>query len=162
MPPTSRSALGSLKGPLMKVAQLLATIPDALPEEYAEELAQAPVQRAADGLVLRQAPHGERARAGLAEAGSRASSTRPRAPPRSARCIARLGARRQSLACKLQYPDMDSAVEADLQQLKLIMALYERYDRAIATDEIHAEIAARLHEELDYAREAAHMRASTA
>ena len=32
-------ALGGLKGPLMKVAQLLATIPDALPPEYAAELA---------------------------------------------------------------------------------------------------------------------------
>ena len=35
-----RAALGGLKGPLMKAAQLLATIPDALPEEYARELAQ--------------------------------------------------------------------------------------------------------------------------
>src|SRR5207245_11142864 len=35
-----RSALGGLKGPLMKAAQLLATIPDALPPEYARELAQ--------------------------------------------------------------------------------------------------------------------------
>ena len=62
------------------------------------------------------------------------------------------------LACKLQYPDMASAVEADLRQLKLAMSLYERYDRAVTTGEIHAEIADRLREELDYAREAAHMR----
>ena len=32
------SALGGLKGPIMKVAQLLATIPDAVPPEYASEL----------------------------------------------------------------------------------------------------------------------------
>src|SRR6201987_1191752 len=32
------AALGGLKGPIMKVAQLLATIPDALPAEYATEL----------------------------------------------------------------------------------------------------------------------------
>src|SRR5262249_51838105 len=32
------SALGGLKGPIMKVAQLLATIPEALPAEYAAEL----------------------------------------------------------------------------------------------------------------------------
>src|SRR5258708_23008037 len=32
------AALGNLKGPIMKVAQLLATIPDALPAEYAAEL----------------------------------------------------------------------------------------------------------------------------
>ena len=53
---------------------------------------------------------------------------------------------------------MASAVEADLRQLKLAMGLYERYDRAVTTDEIHAEIADRLREELDYEREAAHMR----
>ena len=63
-----------------------------------------------------------------------------------------------ALACKLQYPDMASAVEADLRQLKLAMGLYERYDRAVTTAEIHAEIADRLREELDYEREAAHMR----
>jgi predicted unusual protein kinase regulating ubiquinone biosynthesis (AarF/ABC1/UbiB family) len=33
-------ALGGLKGPIMKVAQLLATIPEALPAEYATELSQ--------------------------------------------------------------------------------------------------------------------------
>src|ERR1700743_3486158 len=32
------SALGRLKGPLMKVAQLMATVPDLLPPEYAAEL----------------------------------------------------------------------------------------------------------------------------
>ncbi|GMA79455.1 hypothetical protein GCM10025880_58720 [Methylorubrum aminovorans] len=31
-------ALGGLKGPIMKVAQLLATVPDLLPPEYAAEL----------------------------------------------------------------------------------------------------------------------------
>src|SRR3954470_451343 len=35
-----RTILGGLKGPLMKVAQFLSTVPDALPIEYAEELAQ--------------------------------------------------------------------------------------------------------------------------
>ena len=34
------AALGGLKGPLMKVAQLLSTIPEALPPEYARELSQ--------------------------------------------------------------------------------------------------------------------------
>ncbi len=29
-----KAALGGIKGPLMEVAQLLATIPEALPEEY--------------------------------------------------------------------------------------------------------------------------------
>jgi predicted unusual protein kinase regulating ubiquinone biosynthesis (AarF/ABC1/UbiB family) len=63
----------------------------------------------------------------------------------------------RNIACKLQYPDMASAVEADLRQLRLIFSIYERTDRTIATNQIHAEIAARLREELDYQREAKHM-----
>ena len=31
-------ALGGLKGPLMKVAQIMSTVPDILPEEYIKEL----------------------------------------------------------------------------------------------------------------------------
>src|ERR1700746_196061 len=34
------AALGGLKGPIMKVAQLMSTIPDVLPPEYATELAK--------------------------------------------------------------------------------------------------------------------------
>ena len=40
MPAELKSALGNLKGPVMKVAQILATIPDALPDEYVKELQQ--------------------------------------------------------------------------------------------------------------------------
>ena len=64
---------------------------------------------------------------------------------------------KKNLACKLQYPDMQSAVEADLKQLRLIFSIYQRYDRAINTDEIYSEVSARLREELDYVREAKHM-----
>ena len=45
-------ALGNLKGPLMKVAQLLATIPDALPAAYAAELAQLQSQAPAMGWAF--------------------------------------------------------------------------------------------------------------
>ena len=34
------AALGGLKGPIMKVAQLMATVPDALPPEYVAELSK--------------------------------------------------------------------------------------------------------------------------
>jgi predicted unusual protein kinase regulating ubiquinone biosynthesis (AarF/ABC1/UbiB family) len=53
---------------------------------------------------------------------------------------------------------MQAAVEADLRQLKLAMSIYERYDRAVSTSDIHDEIADRLREELDYRREAAHLK----
>src|SRR5690606_37669280 len=64
----------------------------------------------------------------------------------------------EALAVKLQYPDMQSAVDADLQQLGLIFSIHRRMDRAVDTREIYAEIGERLREELDYLREAAHMR----
>ena len=51
------AALGGLKGPIMKVAQLLATIPEALPAEYAAELGQ--LQSHAPPFS-RAFPHGDR------------------------------------------------------------------------------------------------------
>ena len=60
------------------------------------------------------------------------------------------------LAAKLQYPDMQSAVEADLTQLKMVFALHARMNPAVETGEILKEISARLREELDYALEARH------
>ena len=58
------------------------------------------------------------------------------------------------LACKIQYPDMPSVVEADLRQLKLAFSIYRRYDPTIDPREIHKELTDRLREELDYYREA--------
>ena len=63
----------------------------------------------------------------------------------------------EALACKLQYPDMQSAVEADLQQLDWLFAIHRRMDPAIDTTEIAKEIGARVREELDYRREAKHV-----
>ncbi|MBO0736156.1 MAG: AarF/ABC1/UbiB kinase family protein [Alphaproteobacteria bacterium] len=152
-----KAVLGGIKGPLMKVAQLLATIPDALPKEYVQELVQLQANAPAMGW-----PFVRRRMAG--ELGPRWQS-RFRDFEKTAAHAASLGQVHRAtaldgtpLACKLQYPDMAAAVEADLRQLKLAMAIYERYDRAVTMAEIHAEISERLREELDYAREAAHMR----
>lgn len=148
-----KAALGGLKGPLMKVAQIMATIPDALPKEYVEELRQLQANAPSMGwpfvkrrMAAELGPDWQnRFREFAHEAAAAASLGQVH------RAVAKDG---RALACKLQYPDMQSAVEADLAQLKLIFRLYERYDRAIATAQIHAEIADRLREELDYDREA--------
>ncbi|HEX9489699.1 MAG TPA: AarF/ABC1/UbiB kinase family protein [Stellaceae bacterium] len=152
-----KAALGGIKGPLMKVAQLLATIPEALPKEYAGELASLQANAPPMGWpFVRRRMASELGPDWQARFGS---FEREAARAASLGQVHRAGARDgEQLACKLQYPDMASAVEADLSQLKLVMSLYERYDRAITTDEIHTEIAERLREELDYKREAAHMR----
>jgi len=64
----------------------------------------------------------------------------------------------EEVACKLQYPDMASTMDADLRQLRLAMSIYKRMDESINTDDIYTELAERLREELDYTREAAQMR----
>src|SRR6266700_2520599 len=152
-----KAALGGIKGPLMKVAQLLATIPDALPEEYVRELIQLQANAPAMGWpFVRRRMMGE---LGPEWPGRFKSFEHIAARAASLGQVHRAVALDGTLlAAKLQYPEMQSAVEADLRQLKLAMGLYERYDRTVSTAEIHAEIADRLREELDYRREAAHMR----
>jgi predicted unusual protein kinase regulating ubiquinone biosynthesis (AarF/ABC1/UbiB family) len=152
-----RDALGGLKGPLMKVAQILATIPEALPREYAEELASLQTDAPSMGWLFVK-------RRMAAELGADWQA-KFSAFEKSAAAAASLGQVHRATghdgmayACKLQYPDMTSAVDADLKQLKLILSLYERYDNAISTGEIHEELAERLAEELDYNREANNMR----
>lgn len=152
-----RAALGGLKGPLMKVAQIMSTIPDALPKEYVQELTQLQANAPAMGPAFVK-------RRMVSELGPDWQAKFSRFDLQAA-AAASLGqvhraATKQhgDLAAKLQYPDMASAVEADLKQLKLIFSIYGRIDPAIDTRHIHAEIADRLREELDYQREASHMR----
>jgi predicted unusual protein kinase regulating ubiquinone biosynthesis (AarF/ABC1/UbiB family) len=149
------AALGGLKGPIMKVAQLISTIPDALPPEYAAELAKLQSQAPPMGwgfvkrrMTAELGVDWQRKLASFehhpAAAASLGQVHRARAPSG------------EELACKLQYPDMQSAVEADLQQLQWIFAIHRRMDPAIDTTEIAMEIGARIREELDYRRELKH------
>ncbi|WP_407519044.1 ABC1 kinase family protein [Methylobacterium oryzisoli] len=148
-------ALGGLKGPIMKVAQLLATVPDLLPPEYAQELqklqSEAPPMGAAFVKRRMAAELGPdwQGRFGQFDLKPSAAASLGQVH----RATTRDG---QPLACKLQYPDMQSAVEADLKQLELAFALHRRMRVAIDTREIAKEIGDRVREELDYLREAKH------
>lgn len=154
---TLRKALGGLKGPLMKVAQILASIPDALPKEYAEELRQLQANAPPmDWLFVRRRMTGQLG-AGWQERFAEFGQDAAHAASLGQVHKAALHDGR-TVACKLQYPDMASVVEADLGQLKLIFSLYSRFDKAIQTENIYEEVAARLREELDYEREAKQMR----
>ena len=149
--------LGGLKGPLMKVAQFLSTIPDALPPEYAAELANlqsnAPAMGSAFVKRRMQSELGPNWRARFARFGETAAAAASLGQVHRATLLDGT-----EVACKLQYPDMASTVEADLRQLRLAMALYHRMDNAIHQDDIYEELCVRLREELDYRREAAQMR----
>jgi predicted unusual protein kinase regulating ubiquinone biosynthesis (AarF/ABC1/UbiB family) len=150
------AALGGLKGPIMKVAQLLATIPDALPPEYANELiklqSQAPPMGWAFVKRRMQAELGADWQKKFSEFEHHPAAAASLGQVHKARALDG-----SAVACKLQYPDMQSAVEADLGQLQLLFSIRKRFDPAIDTTEIAVEIAARLREELDYIREAKHV-----
>ncbi len=149
-------ALGGLKGPIMKVAQLVATIPDVVPPEYAAELqklqSQAPPMGAAFVKRRMMAELGANWRERFGEFDLKPSAAASLGQVHRATTLDGVG-----LACKLQYPDMESAVEADISQLDILFALHRRMDPVIDTSEIAKEIGARVREELDYVREGKHI-----
>ena len=149
--------LGQLRGPVMKVAQFVATVPGVLPAEVARPLlslqTNAPPMGA--GFVRRRmvAELGqtwERKFRSFAKEAAYAASL-----GQVHRAVGKDGS---SLACKLQYPNMRAAVDADIRQFKAALMLQRNFDGTIDTREFAREIEARLSEELDYEREAAHMR----
>ena len=151
-----KAALGGLKGPLMKVAQILSTVPDALPKEYVDELSHLQSNAPAMGWPFVKRRMTTELGAGWQKKFAEFE--------REAASAASLGQVHRGVlydgrkvAVKLQYPDMSSAVEADLRQLDWVFKLYRRYDTAIDPSLIHTELSARLREELDYGREARHM-----
>lgn len=152
-----KGTLGHLKGPLMKIAQILATVPDMLPPEYAKAFLELQSNAPPMGWPFVK-------RRMQAELGPDWQSQFREFEPHAA-AAASLGQVHKAvdhegylLAVKLQYPEMDSAVEADLNQLKLILKSFEFYSGALDTQDLRLEITDRLREELDYLLEAKHMK----
>lgn len=148
-----KETLGSMKGPLMKIAQFLATIPDAIPFEYAVELRD--LQSHAPPMGMPFVKRRMASELGLQWQNLFQSFDF------EARAAASLGQVHQAItqsgeivACKLQYPQMQSLIETDLQNLKTLLAVYHLWTKALDTSEVHEEIKVRLLEELDYHHEA--------
>ena len=150
------AVLGNLRGPVMKVAQFMATFPGLLPPDVAAPLlslqSNAPPMGPAFVRRRMQAELGvnwdKKFRSFDRTAAAAASLGQVH------RAVAKDG---RALACKLQYPNMDAAVQSDVRQLKAALRVQRGIDPTIDTREIGEEIAARLAEELDYRREAAHI-----
>ena len=140
--------LGELKGPVMKIAQLISTVPDLLPQEYMQALAQLQSNAPPMGwnFVRRRMKnelgfnwqknfnHFEKEPFAAASLGQ----------------VHRAVYNGENVVCKLQYPDMNSIVDADVNQLKLIFSIYKKIDSSIDTSEIQKEISVRIKEELEY------------
>ena len=148
-----KETLGHLKGPLMKVAQMFATVPDLLPPQFAAELTQLQTNAPAMGpAFVRRRMAAELGPDWLARFA--AFDLVPAAAASLGQVHRATHLDGRALAVKLQYPDMQSAVESDLGQLRALLSLGRQMFGAVDTREVITEISERLREELDYAREA--------
>ena len=144
--------LGGLKGPVMKIGQLLSTIPDLLPPEYVNALSQ--LQSNAPPMGWNFVKRRMKSELGLNwEKKFKKFENEPFAAASLGQVHKALNMEGQNIACKLQYPDMESIVEADINQLKLVFKIYRQIDSSIDTSNILKELSYRVREELDYERE---------
>ena len=147
-----KNTLGRLRGPLMKVAQFLATIPEAIPPEYAQEFLelQSNAPPMGEGFVKRRmsfelGPDWQTKFDSFEIKASAAASL-----GQVHKAILPNG---KAVACKLQYPQMEKILEADLSNLRAFLGVYHAFNKALDTSEVQKEISERLHEELDYIQE---------
>ena len=147
-----KEALGSLRGPMVKFAQLLASIPELLPPEYARELSE--LQSNAPPMGR---PFVKRRMANELGQGWRKRFGEFDLEPAAAASLGQVHRAKlpdgRDAACKLQYPSMHETVESDLKQAGWMMAMFERYEGSIRTGRIVDELKARILEELDYTLE---------
>lgn len=156
IPGVLTDALGKLKGPAMKVGQVLAMVPGMLPDDMAESLMQLQSNAPSMGwsFVRRrmafelgadwQSKFGDFEK----EASAAASLGQVHKATLSTGEI---------VACKLQYPNMLSNIEGDLDQLWVMLNLYDRAVPIFDTSNIQDELKERLKEELDYRLELQNM-----
>ena len=151
-----RVILGGLKGPIMKIAQLLSTVPDLLPEEYSKELTK--LQSNAPPMGWNFVRRRMKNELGFNWLDSFDSFEKEPFAAASLGQVHRAEHKGNEIVCKLQYPDMSSIVDADINQLKLIFSVYKKIDKSIDTTEIQKEISTRIKEELNYFQEQKHIK----
>lgn len=152
IPSIITDALGKLKGPAMKIGQILAMVPGMLPDEMAESLMQLHSNAPSMGwpFVRRRMAF---------ELGADWQSNFLHFDP-TATAAASLGQVHKAqlitgelVACKLQYPNMLNIIQGDLDQLRLLLKMYTYAVPILDTANIQDEIKDRLLEELDYTLE---------
>lgn len=147
-----RYSFGNMKGPFMKMVQFLATIPDALPQEFAAEFIhlQSNAPPMGESFVRRRmaGEFGPDWRNLFNDFQLKAINAASLGQVHKA-----IGINGEALAIKLQYPDMKATISADLKQLDMVLGIYRSFNKSIDTQEIVKEISERLYEELDYEQE---------
>ncbi len=148
--------LSELKGPAMKLAQVMSQWDDLLPPELADELAR--LQRQATPMPWESIRGTLEAQYGELEAVFDDVETAPFASASMGqvhRAVTRDG---QTVVLKVQYPGLAEVLESDLAQLRRLMRLgrWFRVPQA-RLDALFEELAASLRDELDYRAEAEHL-----
>jgi predicted unusual protein kinase regulating ubiquinone biosynthesis (AarF/ABC1/UbiB family) len=159
-------SLGQMKGALMKIAQMAGYVHDGLPE---------PMRQALSQLQSQAPPMAPELAAEVIEQELGAPPEKiflewdPK--PIAAASIGQVHralwrnpatGREQAVAVKVQYPGVDKAIAADLDNTELIGNLFKMMFRGLDPKPLVAEIRARIGEELDYRIEAANQRAFAA
>lgn len=152
------ATLGEMKGAVMKVGQIASQMQDVLPREIAEQLAV--LQNASAPMpfhVIRRQLEKELG-APVTERFAEFDET-PFAAASIGQVHRALTHEGASVVVKVQYPAVRTSIDSDMKHLKRILKLGSllRVDER-ALDAVFAEIRAQLDDELDYQREAEHLR----
>ncbi|MBV8161426.1 MAG: AarF/ABC1/UbiB kinase family protein [Acidimicrobiia bacterium] len=149
--------LGNMKGALMKVGQMLSYLDDGLPEPLRDALAQlrqdAPPMSAALAAAVVERELGASPHKVFAKWDPRPIAAASIGQVH--RAITREG---QAVAVKVQYPGVDQAIRADLDNAGLLFSGMKMAFPGLETGPVLEEVRTRLVEELDYRTEAANQR----
>lgn len=145
--------LSELRGPAMKLAQIVAQWDDVLPPELAEQLAR--LQRQAEPMPWPRIRETLVAEYGDLDARFRHIEPQPFASASMGQVHKAVTRNGETLVLKVQYPGLADALEGDLRQVKRMMRL-GRWLKVSASrlDALFEELAAGLRDELDYRAEA--------
>ena len=145
--------LSELKGPAMKLAQMMSQWDDLLPPELANELAR--LQRQAEPMPWAKIREALVLQYGDIQTHFREIEERPFASASMGQVHKAVTHEGETIVLKVQYPGLAEVLESDLKQVRRIMGLGRWFKVPQARlDALFEELAAGLRDELDYHAEA--------
>lgn len=143
--------LGNLKGPVMKVGQLLAMVPGLLSEEFQSEFSKLQQTSPEMGKEFVKRRMSQELGANWEKLFDEFEIK-----PRFAASIGQVHyavADGRALACKLQYPNIEKIAESDIEQVFGFVKFLSKFKRPLILDPIFEELKEKLLQECDYLNE---------
>lgn len=145
--------LSELKGPAMKLAQIMSQWDDLLPPDLADELSR--LQRQAEPMPWPRIREALVMQYGDLESHFREIEERPFASASMGQVHKAVTQAGETVVLKVQYPGLSDVLESDLKQVRRIMGLGRWFKVPQARlDALFEELASGLRDELDYRAEA--------